>query len=349
MNNFGSLQEPIITGNKLVSIIIVNFNGEKWLGGCLTSVFKQNYQAIEVIVVDNGSNDGSCALIANNFPLVKLIKNEINLGFVEGNNIGYQVSSGQYILLLNNDTIVTDDFLEKLVEYLEQNSDVGVVQPKIYVNNFPRLLDSVGSMWTYSGFLSANGFWEKDLGQYDKIKPVFSVKGACVLIRRQLIDKIGLFPPEYFAYFEETDFCWRVWLNGSKVLFYPGVCIYHDVGRTSNKLPSPFIDYHCFKNRINSIIKNLSGRLLLVVLPFHILICLFVSFLFACSLKFNNSFAIIKAILWNFFQLRNIFKQRSLIQSIIRKKTDQEIFSLVQEPINYSKMFRILKIYLRRW
>ena len=117
--------------NPLVTIIIVNWNSRENLEDCLNSLFKISYKNYEVIVVDNGSTDDSVEFVEKNFPKVIIVKSKVNLGFAGGNNLGFRKSQGRYILLLNNDTIVTSDFLSKLVKFMEERKDVGIVQPKI--------------------------------------------------------------------------------------------------------------------------------------------------------------------------------------------------------------------------
>ncbi len=140
----------------LVSIVIVNWNGESVLSDCLSSVFEQAYSNIEVIVVDNNSQDNSKALIRKKFKKVILIENEKNLGFAGGNNCAYRVAKGRYLLLLNSDTICTKQFLVTLVNLMERQKNVAVVQPKILYQDNPgykkNSINAIGAFFTYTGF-----------------------------------------------------------------------------------------------------------------------------------------------------------------------------------------------------
>ena len=332
----------------LVSVIIVNWNGKKWLGKCLNSLYKQTYRNFEIIFVDNASVDGSVEFVKEFYPKVKIIINKENLGFAGGNNVGYENSIGKYIMLLNNDTFVTKDFLEILVDYLDRNKNVGIVQPKMYLTRGEKLLDSAGSFLTKTGFLKHTGF-VTDRGQYNQIKEIFSAKGACMLIKKELIEKIGFFDEDYFAYFEETDFCWRAWLAGYKTVFLPQAVIYHDMGLTSGKFSSSFIDYHSFKNRIGTLVKNLEAKNLLIIMPIHLFCCAGISFLFFVKLKFENSWAIWRAIGWNIKNLGKIYRKRVNVQKHIRLVTDEEIFKLINRKICFKDSSKSLKSYLRRW
>ncbi len=147
------LNNILIKNKRLVSVIIVNQNGKKYLEKCLTSLKNQGYKNIEIILVDNASIDDSVDFTKKIFPDAKIKINSENLGFAEPNNIGYNLSEGDYVLFLNNDTEVKKDFLHPLVSILESNKDVGGVQSKILFMDNPTVLDSVGAFLTYSGIL----------------------------------------------------------------------------------------------------------------------------------------------------------------------------------------------------
>ena len=329
-----------------MSIIIVNWNGGKILEDCIKSLLKIDYHNWELIIVDNGSTDGSENIAAN----FKLIKNSKNLGFVKANNQGLKKAKGKYILLLNNDTKVEKNFLSKLVKRVEQDPTIAVIQPKIYLMDKLGFLDNCGSFLTKIGFLHHWGFNEKERKEFGKEREIFSAKGACMLIRRQVVNKIGLFDKDFFSYFEESDFCWRVWLTGNKVLFYPGSIIYHKLGFTIRRLGAKELNYHYYKNRICSLLKNLeSFNLLLILLP-HLLISESLFLLFLIRGRFKYSFMVKKAILWNFWNLQKTLNKRRKIQTM-RKINDKELFRTILHPINAGKFlgdFRRIKEDLRR-
>ncbi len=326
--------------NKLprVSIIIVNWNGGKILEDCIKSLLKIDYHNWELIIVDNGSTDGSENIAAN----FKLIKNSKNLGFVKANNQGLKKAKGKYILLLNNDTKVEKNFLSKLVKRVEQDPTIAVIQPKIYLMDKLGFLDNCGSFLTKIGFLHHWGFNEKERKEFGKEREIFSAKGACMLIRRQVVNKIGLFDKDFFSYFEESDFCWRVWLTGNKVLFYPGSIIYHKLGFTIRRLGAKELNYHYYKNRICSLIKNLETKNLLVILFLHIFISIGIALAFLLKFLPQNSLLIIRAIFWNIFNLPRTLKKRAFIQ---RKRTvsDKELFRNLMYSVDFKKFFSDFK------
>src|SRR3990167_6216512 len=267
----------------LVSIVMANWNGGKVYEDTLISLSKISYPNWELIVVDNGSSDGTTDLSLNSkFRITnsKLIKNKTNLGFAPANNQGYKISKGKYILLLNNDTLVEKNFLEVMVEKMEKEADLGVLQPKIKMMDNPKILDNAGSFLTRIGFLHHWGFMKKDSRQYGREREVFSVKGACMFIRRSVVEKIGLFDGDFMSYFEESDFCWRAWLLGYRSIFYPRTFILHKVGFTIRRLDVGNLNWHYYKNRIASLIKNLGSANLLIILPAHLIVSFGISLAF---------------------------------------------------------------------
>lgn len=325
----------------LVSIIILNWNGGEILKDCLTSLSKITYPNWELILVDNGSTDGS----EKQIKLTKaakhtlLIKNKKNLGFAEGNNQGFKKTKGKYILLLNNDTKVEKNFLTILLERLEPDENLGAIQPKILIMDKPSHLDSIGSFLTRTGFLQHDGFLAKDSKQFNHEKYVFSAKGACMLVKREVIEKVGLFDKEFGSYFEETDFCWRVWLAGYKILYYPKTHVYHKVGFTSKQFSQIDVNYHSFKNRIASLFKNLGALNLVTIGGTHLAILMGLSVYFLLTFRFKEAGIVTKAILWNIQNLPGLTEKRRGVQAR-RKIDDKELFQTILKPFDYSSMFR---------
>ncbi len=326
---------------KLVSIIIVNWNGKAHLEKCLPSLFKQQYKKIEVILVDNASMDGSVEYVKKNFPKTIIIINKKNLGFAEANNIGYRVVKGEYILFLNNDTYVTDNFLINLLRVLNSDLSIGGVQSKIFFMDDKERLDAVGSFLTSSGFLYHYGFAKKDSKIYDRQIDIYSAKGAAMIFKREVLEKVKvdkeIFDSRYFAYFEETDLCHRVWMAGYKIAFVPSSKIYHKIGATSSKLDNSFVQYHSFKNRINSYLKNLGAINLFKIFLWHLFLCEIVLVMYLLRRKFSIAWAIKKAILWNLINISATLRKRYFIQSKIRTIDDRIFFPIISKnvPLGY--------------
>ena len=321
--------------NPLVSIIIVNFNQKQVTLDCLDSLRKVTYPNYEIILVDNNSQDGSKEAVLKKYPSLKLVANQTNEGFAGGNNIGLKEAKGDFILLLNNDTKVDPNFLQPLVEDMQKDIKLGVVQSKLKVMDNPKLLDSVVSFQTITGFLYHKGYLDNDKEEYQKFLYSFSAKGACILIRKEVL-KMGLFDEQYFAYFEETDFCWRVWLMGYKVGFEPQSIVFHKMGATSSKMNRAFMHYHSFKNRLRTIIKNSSIFTLSWMLPLHILICIPLGIYFAIIGETEASKSVFKALWWNLVSLPETLSLRKKVQHL-RKVSDKAIFDqvLYNPPINF--------------
>ncbi len=313
----------------LVSIIIVNWNGGEVFKECLQSLNKIKYKNWELIVVDNGSTDGTKKFAT--------IKNKQNLGFAEGNNLGFEKAKGEYILLLNNDTTVEKDFLNKLVVRMERDKKIGLIQPKIHVMSDPTFIDSAGSYLTRTGFLQHWGFLSKDGKEFNKEKYIFSAKGACILIKREVIEKVGLFDKDYGSYLEDTDFSWKAWIVGYKVLFYPKAEIYQKIGFSSKRQNQVFVNYHSFKNRLATLFKNLSFLNLIFIGGIHLFILFGLSFYYFITLRFENGVLVLKAIYWNLSHIKDLIEKRSVIQKL-RVKNDNELFRSILLPIDYKDM-----------
>ena len=318
----------------LVSIIIVNWNGGKVLKDCLVSLSKIDYPKWELILVDNGSTDGSGARAE--------VKNTKNMGFAPANNQGVIRAKGKYVLLLNNDTVVPRKFLSIMVERMEGDQNVGAMQPKLKMMDKQGYLDNAGSFMTWIGFLKHWGFGRKDSSEFNVEREVFSAKGACLLIRKKVIDEVGLFDDDFVSYFEESDFCWRVWLAGYKVIYYPKTYILHKVGFTIKRLDVGNINFHYYKNRIAALVKNLGITRLLIILPVHLFLSLGISFIFLVRGKTKASSTIIKALVWNLKNIKLTLNKRKIIQSR-RKISDNDLFPKLSRPVNLWQFFEDFK------
>jgi len=234
----------------LVSVIILNWNGKQYLKECLLSLKKQTYKNFEVILVDNGSTDGSVDYIRDNFgDFIKLIENKANLGFAEGNNIGIKNSSGKYILLLNNDTKADPLWVEELVKVAESDDKIGMCASKILSLDDPKIIDNVGHLIYKDGLNRGRGRFEYDQGQYDNIEEVFLPSGCAALYRKKMLDEIGEFDKDFFAYSDDTDIGIRGRLAGWKCMYVPGAVIYHKYSGSTSPY-ALFKAFHAERNRL---------------------------------------------------------------------------------------------------
>lgn len=220
-----------------LSIIIISYNTKDLVKKCLFSL--KNSEA-EIIVVDNNSEDGTQDMVNNDFPEVNLIINKNNFGFAKANNQGIKIAKGDYILLLNSDTQVKSEAIDKLVGFAELHSEAGVVsarllnqdgsvQPSIY--RLPTIVNAIKEFW-----LGQSGLAEKYFLNSLKAEEVEAVVGAVFLIPKTVIQKVGLLDEHYFMYFEDLDYCRRVRLDGYKVYYLPEAEVFHYHGASGKNL-----------------------------------------------------------------------------------------------------------------
>jgi hypothetical protein len=215
-----------VSENPLVSVIILNYNAGKLLLDCVQSVYASSYQNFEVIVVDNVSTDNSHKICKNNFENIKLIENKENLGYCEGNNVGIRSSMGEYIAILNPDTLVEPDWLEKFLDATNQYGD-GLFQGKNVAIDNEKILRSTGNLIHIFGFGSARDKGEIDTGKYTKIEEINYASGTCLFTSNRIMKKIGLFDPFLFLYHDDLDLGWRAACLNIKSFFVPDVKIRH--------------------------------------------------------------------------------------------------------------------------
>lgn len=228
-----------------LSVLIVTYNSAPQLPACLNSLRNQTLQDFEIIVVDNASRDESAALIRSDYPEVNLIASDVNLGFGNGNNKALGIAQGRYIVLLNPDAILPADTLENALKHIEENSDAGMGggllqgtqgewQPSARL--FPSLLnDALTLSGLANRYAKSRFFGRFDRSWADPKQAVAIdwVVGAFAIIRRDLIDNIGLFDPRFFLYYEEVDLCRRIHEAGFKVYYWPDLVITHIGGASS--------------------------------------------------------------------------------------------------------------------
>jgi len=216
-----------------VSIIILNWNGLEDTIECLESLKKIAYPNYEVIVIDNGSVGNDAQRLKEKFgDYIYLIQNERNYGYAEGNNIGIRhvlkESTSDYVLLLNNDLVVHPQFLDELVKLAEDDCSIGIAGPKSYLYSSRNKLEfTTAKIDLWRGRTVQVGFGRIDSGQYDNVQDTDYCQGACFLIRREVIQRIGLLDASYFAYWEETDYCLRARKEGFRIVYCPRAKIWH--------------------------------------------------------------------------------------------------------------------------
>lgn len=242
-----------------VSVIVVNWNGLRHLQGCLPTIFAQTFADFEVILVDNGSTDGSTEWVKEHFPQVRLICNTQNLGFAKGNNQAIRAADAEFIATLNNDTRVDPGWLAAMVEVAESEPTVGMVASKMLFLDQPNMINSTGIALDPVGIA-----WDRLGGELDNPDDrlpveVFGPCAGAALYRRSMLDQIGLFDEDFFAYQEDVDLAWRARLVGWRCLYVPTSRVYHAHSFTGVE-GSPFKSRLLGRNKIWLIAKNYGPR-----------------------------------------------------------------------------------------
>ncbi|HEY74576.1 MAG TPA: glycosyltransferase family 2 protein [Thermoflexia bacterium] len=253
-----SPSHPITQSSPLVSVIIPNWNGAHHLPTCLESLRRQTFRDFEVIVVDNGSTDGSLDLLARDFPEVRVLPLGENRGFAGACNAGIRAARGEFVVLLNNDTEADPHWLEEIVAAFERHPEAGMVASKMLLFDQRDTFHTAGDFYRVDGIPGNRGVWEKDVGQYDAEEHVFSACGGSAAYRREMLDRIGLFDEDFFFSCEDVDLAWRAQLAGYRCVYAPRAVVYHKLSATGGGTTASFYDG---RNFIYLLVKDYPGDL----------------------------------------------------------------------------------------
>ncbi|PRX57576.1 glycosyltransferase family 2 protein [Flagellimonas meridianipacifica] len=288
----------------LVSIITINYNESDVTLDLLKSARNLTYPNYEIIVVDNASPNDNPDIIKEMYPEIRLIKSPENLGFAGGNNLGVKEAKGEYLLFINNDTIVPPDFIQPLVETLQSDEKIGMVSPKIKFHWDPTLIQYAGytpmNKWTIRN--NSIGYHEKDNGDFDEPKETQSIHGAAMMVPKKVVDEVGMMTEIYFLYYEEHDWAEMIKRAGYKIYYQPKTHILHKESVSTGKF-SPLKTYYISRNRILFARRNFKPLSLGVSLLFQCLVSIPKNTLqFLVKREFAHLRAFWRAITWN---LRN--------------------------------------------
>ena len=294
--------------SRKVSIITVNYNHSSATCNMLESLAMCNYPNLEIFVVDNASPSDHPEIIKQKFPSVIFIQSEVNLGFAGGNNLALRQATGDYIYLINNDTVIPQGNIECLVETLDSDSSIGVVCPKIMFQTSPKTIQFAGytDMSKYTCRTWCIGYGEQDNGQYDRIRDTAFAHGAAMMLKREVLDRVGLMNEEYFLYYEETDWSLRIRKAGYRIVYVPDTCILHKESLSTGK-NSPLQTYYLNRNRTLFIRRNMKGSRRFIGVVYQL--CMVFPknlFLFLMKKQFDHAGALIRAWGWN---LRKLFEK----------------------------------------
>jgi GT2 family glycosyltransferase len=314
----GEVTSPSREG--LVSVVVVNYNGERVIEDCLRSVYAQPYRPIEVIVVDNGSTDGSVALIVKKFPDVRLVRNERNLGFAGGNNRGVAAAQGEYVVLLNNDTVVDSGWLPPLIEAVGKPG-VGVVTSKVITENVPEAFYEMNGTINYLGY--------NIMRQFSNLSQVFFAAGTSVMFRRNLV---GLpFLDEYFLYHEDVYLSWKLRLQGYEIsMAQPSIVWHKGSVTTSNQMPS-FVTFYQERNKLLNAFLFLERATLTRLIPYFLFDGVAKSVMSLLTGR-KSFFGIVQSYIWCLRNLNWIGAEREKMQRL-RQIPDREILRLMSSKV----------------
>ena len=284
------------------AIVILNWNGRKHLEEFLPSVVS-NSPTCDIIVIDNYSSDDSVAFLKENYPKIELIHNKENGGFAKGYNDGLKQikSKYEYYVLLNSDVEVTKNWVEPIISMLDLDKTIAACQPKVLAYKSKEKFEHAGAC---GGFMDINGYpfcrgrqfsyVEKDENQYNNPREIFWATGACMFVRVEAFQKLEGFDEDYFAHMEEIDLCWRMKLQGMKIMVNPQSTVYHLGGGTLNYL-SPRKVYLNFRNSLFTLYKNYTGKYLFLKILWRMMLDYVAFFKFVVQGDFKASIQVFKA------------------------------------------------------
>jgi GT2 family glycosyltransferase len=304
----------------------LNYNGKKYLKDCLQSVLSQSFTDFEIIFVDNGSADGSLDFVKQNFNDTRLrfFSTEKNIGFAGGNNFGLQYAKGEYIVLLNNDTVVDSDWLKVLYETIEKDENIGAVQSLVITEGIPEKYYEINGTLSLFGHNIMEVF---PIGE-NGIGNIFQVTGCSLITRKKTIEDIGgLFPNEYYMYAEDSYFSFKLKFAGYNILHNSNSIVHHKGSATTKKFRNSFVTFYQERNRILNFLLFFSSSFLLKYFP--LLVFNFgIKLIYSVLMRKYSFLGILRAYLWFIKNIKWIKLQRKEITKY-KKVKEEKIMKLL--------------------
>jgi GT2 family glycosyltransferase len=330
----------------LITIGVVNYNSGEKLAKCIEAINKNTNYEFELIIVDNNSNDSSLntlrELESTPSRNIFVIRNSSNFGPAKACNQIIKKARGEYVAILAADTIPSNNWLHNALELFKNDKRLAIVQCKL-IHKETNLIDSVGDFLGNFGFLVhiVEPCKERDYGQYDNIKYIFSIKSAASILRRDIVLELNGFDEDYFIFYEETDLCWRAWLMGYHVALAPRSVVYHSWGSSVSRSPikSYLIYYHGTKNHLTTLLKNCETRSLIILFPLAIFVWLTIGFSLSFRRRSLDAIYVLNGIAWTLKNIKKIIPKRKIIQSrskglprfLIRRMSLIRFFRMLKE------------------
>tara|TARA_B100000131_G_scaffold311040_1_gene343382 strand:+ start:74 stop:1084 length:1011 start_codon:yes stop_codon:yes gene_type:complete len=329
--------------NILLSIIIPHLKGTQNLNECLSSI--QTNIAHEIIIVDNNSQDGSVKVAKENFPNIHVVHSNVNKGYAGGCNLGAKNAKGDYLLFLNDDTIISENAIDILFNMIKENDNISAVQPKIlnyYNKDCFDYAGASGGYIDYLGYPFSRGrifnTIEKDVGQYNDRKKIFWASGTAFITKKNIFNKIGQFDEKLFAHMEEIDYHWKCHLNNYDVYVEPKAIIYHKGGET--------LKYGSYKkvylNHRNSMILFLTNNknLSLLTICKRFLLEILACFYYLFTIQIKSAIAVKMSSLWCLANIKYLRKRKKTINSKIKINPELMVtYSIVKKYFFNKKQF----------
>ena len=243
-----------------ISVVIPTYNGIAYIADCLDSLRDQLRTPDEIVLVDDGSTDGTASLVGKSYPEVRYIGLDPNRGFAAAVNEGIRHCSGTYVALLNNDTRVAPEWLRELEKALAARPSVGFCCSKMLFADRPDVINSIGIGFTRAGMAMDVGYGQKDGERFERPRPIFGACAGAAMYRRALFDEVGLFDEDFFMWYEDVDLSFRAQLAGYECAYVPTAVVYHVGGGTASSANKLHLHY-CSRNQVLVMVKNLPGPL----------------------------------------------------------------------------------------
>ena len=243
----------------MIAVIIPNWNGAHLLRTCLDALRRQRFRDFEMVVVDNGSTDGSLDLMAGEYPEVRVLAMDRNLGLAGGTKAGILATDAEIVVTLNNDTEAHPDWLGELVRALDAHPEAGSAASKLLLFDRRDVIHSAGDYYRLDGIPGNRGVWEQDDGRYAATEAVFGACAGAAAYRRRMLDDVGLFDESFFMYCEDVDLAFRAQLLGYNCIFVPTAIVYHMLSATGG---GPLASYYCGRNFLRVVVKDMPSPLL---------------------------------------------------------------------------------------
>lgn len=307
---------------KKTAVVILNYNGKKFLEDFLPAVIEKSRHIADIWVADNNSSDDSIELLKQKFPEVNIITNPENGGYASGYNVALKQIEAEYYILLNSDIEVTDNWIEPVISLMDTDNNIAACQPKILSFYETEKFEYAGAA---GGFIDTYGYpfcrgrmfqnIETDNGQYDDAMEVFWASGACMFVRAELFHKYEGFDDDFFAHMEEIDLCWRMKNFGHKIMVCPESKVFHVGGGTLPK-QSSWKTYLNFRNNFSLLYKNLPSNKLFKVFFFRLLLDGVAGLKFMLQGGFQDMFAVVKAHFYFYSNIGKLRKKRKKLKQL---------------------------------